>query len=278
MDLSKLLFVLTLTLAVVLLACDNKKEGFQGRNHAVTSISSLGGWYQGEPASRHMKFNNHHNIISRPQYSNHASRSSPQGIGHAIMGPQAPQHHQGLYPGQSIHDYGSQTLNEQSQYARQVYDQQGQNSKEEEENQPDTDQSFRDMAAEREFSPEDLNHGVHDKFVAPMDYIDTEELLPQDAMDNSLAGSPEVYMTDRLIYSNKRDRNLEGADFIRGDLYIAPDARDWFQVSARPNISLRQGAMNHIGPEYEEESEAYPGDLELTAKRPDLNSSIRHYL
>jgi len=66
---------------------------------------------------------------------------------------------------------------------------------------------------------------------------------------------PNIYTYDRLIYANQRRRNLEGADFIRGDLKILPDNRNWFQVSARPHLDLRNGAIEAglIGGVYNEE-------------------------
>ena len=45
------------------------------------------------------------------------------------------------------------------------------------------------------------------------------------------------------------------ADFIRGDVKILPDNREWFQVSARPHLDLRNGAIEagHIGGVYNKE-------------------------
>ena len=88
----------------------------------------------------------------------------------------------------------------------------------------------------------------------PLEYIDPSEVLP--AEDTSgiefgrLASDPETYVYDRLIYANQKRRNLNDADWIRGDLPIAPDNRGWFQTSVKPHLDLRTGAMQHIGPDY----------------------------
>mgnify|MGYP000852606956 CR=1 FL=1 len=69
------------------------------------------------------------------------------------------------------------------------------------------------------------------------------------------ASDPNVFTYNRLVYANQRQRGQQGADFIRGDLKIEPDNRGWFQVSARPSLQLRVGAVEAglISGEYDQQ-------------------------
>lgn len=74
--------------------------------------------------------------------------------------------------------------------------------------------------------------------------FDPAQPLQQGIVDND--GSviqPVVY--DRMIYANKKSRLVEGADFIRGDLPIAPQNLGWFSPSVQPHIDLRQGIVDN---------------------------------
>lgn len=52
---------------------------------------------------------------------------------------------------------------------------------------------------------------------------------------------------DRLIFANTYSRLRNQGDPIRGDLPITPHGGKWFTPSVKPNIDLRQGAMDVIG-------------------------------
>jgi hypothetical protein len=56
---------------------------------------------------------------------------------------------------------------------------------------------------------------------------------------------PIVY--DRFVFANQKSRLYGLGDPIRGDIPIAPNKSDWFQVSVHPNTDLRAGAMNIMG-------------------------------
>lgn len=58
--------------------------------------------------------------------------------------------------------------------------------------------------------------------------------------------NPQTFMYDRLIFANKKRRNWEGADLIRGDVPILPDNKGWFQVNVHSHLDLRKGALQHI--------------------------------
>ena len=108
-------------------------------------------------------------------------------------------------------------------------------------------------------SEEMQKKAIKEKFQDSLEYVDPSEILPGDDMASikfgKLASDPNTYIYDRLIYANKRRRNLEGADFIRGDLPIVPTKHDregaWFQPSAKPHLDLRKGAFAYIAPSYE---------------------------
>jgi len=56
---------------------------------------------------------------------------------------------------------------------------------------------------------------------------------------------PIIY--DRWVFANQKDRQREGADFIRGDLPITPIAKGWFSPAANPQTALRDGALMVMG-------------------------------
>lgn len=97
---------------------------------------------------------------------------------------------------------------------------------------------------------------IYNKYQKNLEYLEPAELLPKDDMSGTAYGKaisdPETFVYDRFIYANQRRRNLYGADFIRGDLMIAPNNTGWFQVSVKPHLDLRIGSTaGWIGPDYE---------------------------
>lgn len=76
--------------------------------------------------------------------------------------------------------------------------------------------------------------------------------VPQQALKVNALGqmeqpecNPIVY--DRFIYANQKNRNLVGADFLRGDIPITPQPSQWFSVAANPQTMLREGALAVMG-------------------------------
>ena len=80
--------------------------------------------------------------------------------------------------------------------------------------------------------------------------------LNADGQEESTAGDDQPIVYDRLIYANKKNRNLAAADVIRGDLPIVPDQGGWFRPSVTPHLDLKQGAMTIIGGQGNETSHA----------------------
>jgi hypothetical protein len=140
-----------------------------------------------------------------------------------------------------------------------------------------TNFSFADYMEDKKIVDAPANPGT------PLEYIDPSEVLPGDDMSSikygKLASDPDTYMYDRLIFANKRRRNWEGSDKIRGDLPIAPVGHDkegaWFQVSAKPHLDLYKGAMRYIGPDYE--TSLQMEDLIVNSKAEDRDSHITRF-
>jgi len=126
----------------------------------------------------------------------------------------------------------------------------------------------------------EINEDIYAKYLNPLDYTNPQDVLPSDDMSSvaygKLPSDPNTYVYDRLIVANQRRRNLEGADWIRGDLPIAPDNRGWFQVSNRPHLDLRQGAVGwQIGPGYNTMVESR--DLAISSARADENVQVQRF-
>jgi len=79
-------------------------------------------------------------------------------------------------------------------------------------------------------------------------YNPSDSILPMaDTSSSGLDPSDQPIIYDRYIVSNRTSRLRAQADKIRGDIPIAPDQSNWFQVSVKPNIDLEAGAMNIMG-------------------------------
>jgi len=129
-------------------------------------------------------------------------------------------------------------------------------------------------------SENQANEDIYAGYINPLEYQNPQDVLPSDDMSSvaygKLPSDPNTYVYDRLIVTNQRRRNLEGADWIRGDLPIAPDNRGWFQVSARPHLDLRQGAIGfQIGPDYNTIVESR--DIAVNAARADSNVQVQRF-
>lgn len=98
-----------------------------------------------------------------------------------------------------------------------------------------------------------LNQAVNDRYLKNLEYPDADSMLPAGDMENSNYGDaiadPNTFIYDRLIVGYSKNRNLDGADFIRGDIMIATDGnKGWFRPSVKYPRDLRAGAIgNAIG-------------------------------
>jgi len=85
----------------------------------------------------------------------------------------------------------------------------------------------------------------------------------------------------RIIKALPNKRNRGQGDPIRGDLAIAPEPCGWFRPSASPNIDLRQGALNVIAGEGNEQGKAITelinstsGSIYIAGKRIDEPQNV----
>lgn len=82
-------------------------------------------------------------------------------------------------------------------------------------------------------------------------YMETSDMMPVQQMGMGLnalgeiEGQPIIY--DRYIFANQKSRTYGQGDSIRGDLPIIPNNNGWFDVSAQPQIDLRDGALMSMG-------------------------------
>ena len=125
-----------------------------------------------------------------------------------------------------------------------------------------------------------VNTALYSEYQDPLEYVDPQDVLPSEDMSSLSYGKkpsdPDTYVYDRLIYANQRRRGLEGADFIRGDLPIAPDNRGWFQVSVKPHLDLRKGAVGwQIGPDYNTEQQSR--DIQVDSARANFDVKMQRF-
>lgn len=110
-----------------------------------------------------------------------------------------------------------------------------------------------DSGINQGWTQQQLNQAVNDRYLKNLEYPDADSMLPAGDMENSNYGDaiadPNTYIYDRLIVGYSKNRNLESADFIRGDLFIPTDGnKGWFRPSVKYARDLRAGAIgNSIG-------------------------------
>jgi hypothetical protein len=83
--------------------------------------------------------------------------------------------------------------------------------------------------------------------------------LPDNETPVTTMTQPDIedsVVVPRIIKALPNKRNRGQGDPIRGDLAIAPEPCGWFRPSASPNIDLRQGALNVIAGEGNEQGKA----------------------
>jgi hypothetical protein len=161
-------------------------------------------------------------------------------------------------------------------------------------NYPDVDDAnrFTDMVATENtkqieglenFSEDEIKQMMYEKFEKPLEYDDPSESLPTEDMSSikfgKLPSDPQSVVHDRLIFVNQKRRNLEGSDFIRGDLSIVPDKRGWHDVSVIPHLDLRQGAVGSgvIGADIETEIDQY-GGIDNTRNVHNSDITVKRYV
>jgi len=74
---------------------------------------------------------------------------------------------------------------------------------------------------------------------------------------------PSNYMYDRTLFAPLKRRNGGvGTDYIRGDVYVAPNKFGWFDVPSNPGTDLNPGFFNLNYPSFEQSVENQ--DLEVS--------------
>lgn len=99
----------------------------------------------------------------------------------------------------------------------------------------------------------------------------TGSQLPKLGIDNKFKDptDPSNYMYDRTLFAPLKRRNGGNqTDFIRGDIYVAPNKFGWFDVPSNPGTDLNPGFFNLNYPSYEQNVEKQ--DLEVKRKNKSL--------
>jgi Family of unknown function (DUF5850) len=104
-----------------------------------------------------------------------------------------------------------------------------------------------------------------------LSFADPKQLLPKMDMAHSNMRdptNPENYIYDRTLFAPLKRRNGTATDYIRGDLYIAPQNYGWFNVAANPGTDLNPGFFNLNYPSFEQTVQLQ--DTEVARTHPSL--------
>ncbi len=99
-----------------------------------------------------------------------------------------------------------------------------------------------DCAAEKKSDRPDLS------------FFDPKQLLPKSDIRSCFKDpqDPSNYMYDRTLFAPLKRRYNTGTDFVRGDIYIAPNRFGWFDTPANPGTDLNAGFFNLNYPSFEQ--------------------------
>lgn len=95
--------------------------------------------------------------------------------------------------------------------------------------------------------------------------------LPKLGIDNKFKDptDPSNYMYDRTLFAPLKRRNGGNqTDFIRGDIYVAPNKFGWFDVPSNPGTDLNPGFFNLNYPSFEQSVEKQ--DVEIKRQNKAL--------
>jgi hypothetical protein len=87
-----------------------------------------------------------------------------------------------------------------------------------------------------------------------LSFFDPKQLLPKSDIRSCFKDpqDPSNYMYDRTLFAPMKRRYNTGVDFVRGDLYIAPNRFGWFDTPANPGTDLNPGFFNLNYPSFEQ--------------------------
>lgn len=104
-----------------------------------------------------------------------------------------------------------------------------------------------------------------------LSFADPKQLLPKMDMAHSNMRdptNPDNYIYDRTLFAPLKRRINTATDYIRGDLYIAPQNYGWFNVAANPGTDLNPGFFNLNYPSFEQSVQLQ--DTEVHRSHPSL--------
>ena len=101
----------------------------------------------------------------------------------------------------------------------------------------------------------------------------TGSQLPKLGIENKFKDptDPSNYMYDRTLFAPLKRRNGGNqTDFIRGDIYVAPNRFGWFDVPSNPGTDLNPGFFNLNYPSFEQSVEKQDVAIKRTNKALSL--------
>jgi hypothetical protein len=106
-----------------------------------------------------------------------------------------------------------------------------------------------------------------------LSFFDPKQLLPKSDIRSCFKDpqDPSNYMYDRSLFAPLKRRYNTGVDFVRGDLYIAPNRFGWFDTPANPGTDLNPGFFNLNYPSFEQSISLQ--DTQVERKFPSLKAA-----
>ena len=106
-----------------------------------------------------------------------------------------------------------------------------------------------------------------------LSFFDPKQLLPKSDIRSSFKDpqDPSNYMYDRTLFAPLKRRYNTGVDFVRGDLYIAPNRFGWFDTPANPGTDLNPGFFNLNYPSIEQSVSLQ--DTQVQRQYPSLHAA-----
>lgn len=107
-----------------------------------------------------------------------------------------------------------------------------------------------------------------------LSFSDPKQLLPKADIRQCLNDptDPGNYMFDRTLFAPlKRRYGNVGTDYIRGDVYVAPNRFGWFDVPANPGTDLNAGFFNLNYPSFDQNVKLQ--DTEVRRTHPSVTGA-----